>query len=126
MQPWRPVHLRAFDYLGPHRYSLRFCTDQRTPLFTSPALVSIVLSQILRAGGEHAFAVVAYCFMPDHLHLLVEGTAPDSDLRTFVARAKQYSGYRVATDCGVRLWQRYGRARAPLRRRNRTGRKVHP
>jgi REP element-mobilizing transposase RayT len=31
--------------------------------------------------------------MPDHLHLLVEGTHEDSDLKAFVARAKQYSGF---------------------------------
>jgi Zn-dependent oligopeptidase len=34
--------------------------------------VELVLSQISRAANEREFAVIAYCFMPDHLHLFVE------------------------------------------------------
>lgn len=63
--------------------------------------------QISRAADEQAFAIIAYCFMPDHLHLVVCGSAEDSDLRRFVARSKQYSGYAFASATGGRLWQRY-------------------
>lgn len=108
MRPRHPVHLDSFDYLGQYRYSLRFCTDARRPVFAITEVVSLAWSQILRAAHEQAFQVPAYCFMPDHVHLLVEGTAPNSDLRRFVARAKQYSGYLVSRECGTRLWQRYG------------------
>jgi putative transposase len=52
--------------------------------------------------------IIAYCFMPDHLHMLVEGTRPDSDGRRFFSLAKQYSGYMHAKLHGGRLWQRYG------------------
>ena len=52
--------------------------------------------------------VVAYCFMPDHLHLLVEGQADDSDCKRFIARSKQYSGFYLQQRFGTRLWQRYG------------------
>jgi REP-associated tyrosine transposase len=66
------------------------------------------LQQIARAATETRFAVVAYCFMPDHLHLLVEGETTGSDCKRFIARSKQYSGYYFAQQFGVRLWQRYG------------------
>jgi len=46
--------------------------------------------------------------MPDHLHLLVEGLADDSDARKFISRAKQYSGFHFKAAFDVRLWQRYG------------------
>ena len=46
--------------------------------------------------------------MPDHLHLLVEGTSDDSDCKRFIARAKQYSGFYYAQAHCSRLWQRYG------------------
>ncbi len=46
--------------------------------------------------------------MPEHLHLLVEGLRADADLKTFVARAKQFSGYYFKRETGRRLWQRYG------------------
>ena len=90
--PWmgsnHPVHLPFFSYVGPHRYHLRFCTDAKRSVFTSDAPVELVLAQILRACEEHDFAVIAYCFMPDHLHLLIEGTAPTSDCKRFIARVK--------------------------------------
>jgi len=46
--------------------------------------------------------------MPDHLHLLVEGTGDDSDCRRFIKSAKQYSGYYFEKDFKQKLWQRYG------------------
>ena len=46
--------------------------------------------------------------MPDHLHMLVEGEAEDSDCREFISRAKQYSGFHYKAAFGHRLWQRYG------------------
>ena len=45
--------------------------------------------------------------MPDHLHALVEGRSPDSDLRTLVRRMKQYTAYYFKQEFGHRLWQRY-------------------
>ena len=39
---------------------------------TADGRVALAMRQILRAAGEEQFAIVAYGFMPDHLHLLVE------------------------------------------------------
>jgi putative transposase len=103
-----PQHLPDFDYLGPNRYSLRFCTAARRAVFTNAPTVDLVNAQFVRACGEHLFAVLAYCFMPDHVHLLVEGVRADSDLRRFQAAAKQYSGFYYKQRCGQMLWQRYG------------------
>jgi len=52
--------------------------------------------------------MVAYCFMPDHLHLLVEAQSQNSDCRAFIRRAKQLAGFQYARSVGGRLWQRYG------------------
>ncbi len=51
-------------------------------------------------------AILAYCFMPDHLHLLVAGAKPTSDARRFIDRAKQFSGYEYKQATGQPLWQR--------------------
>ncbi len=95
MRTGSPGHLKSFDYVGRYRYFLTFCTNRRIPRFTDPAVVDLVLSQISRAASEQAFAVIAYCFMPDHLHLLVEGRSEDADARRFIARAKQVLGIPV-------------------------------
>jgi putative transposase len=77
-------------------------------VFILEARVEVVREQILRASREERFAVIAYCFMPDHLHLLVHGQAEDADLKRFISVAKQRSGYDYAQKPGARLWQRYG------------------
>jgi putative transposase len=70
--------------------------------------VALVCEQFQRASREQAFAVIAYCFMPDHVHLLVEGERDDADLKRFANRAKQYSGFYFRRATGLCLWQRYG------------------
>jgi putative transposase len=107
-----PRHLPAFDYRGPHRYFLTFCTADRHFAFAEAAAVYLVRGQFLRAADRHLFAVLAYCFMPDHVHLLVEGTREDSDLKAFQSAAKQFSGFHYKAQFGRLLWQRYGFERA--------------
>jgi len=70
--------------------------------------VRLVRTQIRRAAAEEGFAIAAYCFMPDHVHLLVAGLEESSDGRLFIKAAKQYSGYSFARMYKDRLWQRYG------------------
>jgi putative transposase len=104
----RPSRLKSFDYIGFHRYSLTFCTNYRHRHFSDPQIVSLVLSQFLRAADEEQFAILVYCFMPDHVHLLVEGLADNSDGKRFIRMGKQYSGYAFSQQVGDRLWQPWG------------------
>jgi len=67
-----------------------------------------VRSHILRSAADEGFAMDAYCFMPDHVHLLVEGTSDGSDCLRFIKRAKQFSGFHFMRAFERRLWQRYG------------------
>jgi putative transposase len=67
-----------------------------------------VLDQFLRAAREKRFEITAYCFMPDHVHLLVSGLTDDSDCRAFIRAMKQYTGYYFRKATGRALWQRYG------------------
>ena len=43
--------------------------------------------------------------MPDHMHLLLEGTSDDADLREAVRAWKQRTGYDWKQRTGSRLWQ---------------------
>lgn len=109
--PHYPRHLSTFDYRGFHRYFLTFCTFERNHYFVDVTNVATVCEHILRAASDLHFAVTAYCFMPDHVHLLIEGTRDDSDMKTFVARAKQFSGFYFRQQTRNSLWQRYGHER---------------
>ena len=103
----RPERLPGFTYIGFHRYFLTFCTYDRLSHFTDADAVSLVLSQTQRAAGEQSFAIPAYCFMPDHVHMLVEGLSESSDLNVFIKMAKQYAGYYFSQRFRRRLWQPY-------------------
>jgi REP-associated tyrosine transposase len=106
--PGHPERLPSFEYLGQYRYSLTFCAFERERRFTDADAVELVLSQFLRAATETAFAILAYCFMPDHVHLLIEGRSDTSDAKQFISRARQYSGFYYSQRFKKRLWQRYG------------------
>ncbi len=108
MFPGHPEHLRTFSYFGFYRYSLRFSTHEQRQIFTNRDVVDLNLEQFSRSAAEQEFAIPAYCFMPDHVHLLIEGQAETSDCKRFIARAKQYSGFYHSKRYGDRLWQRYG------------------
>ena len=43
--------------------------------------------------------------MPDHVHVLLEATAGDSDLRLLLNSWKQGTGYAYKRATGSRLWQ---------------------
>jgi putative transposase len=74
-------------------------------MFTTSTTVVEMLTQITRAATTWHFAVFAYCFMPDHLHLLVEGRFDESDLRGFAHAVKQRTSYSYSRLQGEPLWQ---------------------
>lgn len=101
----RPGRLPGVSYVGIQRYFLTFCTAERRKWFTDPGVVDHVRSQLSRSAVDHRFAIPAYCVMPDHVHLLAEGTSPGSDLRRFVSSFKQKSGFAFSSEHPARLWQ---------------------
>ena len=101
----RPRRIDGFSYRGPHRYFLTFCVRSRARAFSDPTVVEATLNQIRRTCQEEGFALLAYCVMPDHLHLLVEGTTETSDLGRLVKLSKQRSSAQYALRHGGPLWQ---------------------
>jgi len=101
----RPGRLRPFEYRGCYRYFLTLCTADRHPAFVEPPTVSETLSLLRTFSAEERFAIFAYCFMPDHLHLVLAGMAEDSSLPHFISRFKQASGFRHRQKTGQPLWQ---------------------
>jgi REP-associated tyrosine transposase len=79
----------------------------KCPRFRDRAAVELVLAQIRRSAHDEQFTIPAYCFMPDHLHLLVEAAANRSDGLKFITRAKQLSGFHYRQRYRLSLWQRY-------------------
>jgi len=102
----RPRRIEGFLYRGQYRYLLTFCTANRIRHFERADLVATARSRIQQTSVEENFSVVAYCFMPDHLHLVVEGLSDDADLQRFVKIGKQRAVYSLRENhlvCNV--WQ---------------------
>jgi putative transposase len=101
----RPRRLEAADYKGYRAYFLTICTHNRTRPSTNASIVALVLRRILRAAAGQHVEILAYCIMPDHLHLTVIAHGASTDVQTFVRLAKQYSGFAFTRAMGGRLWQ---------------------
>ena len=106
VQSRRSLRVPGFDYRGCHRYFLTYGTFARTRVFIERAAVALVCTQFLRAATDERFEILTYCFMPDHVHLLVEGIDEGSDGKGFIARSKQYSAFKYKARTACRLWQR--------------------
>jgi putative transposase len=105
VHPYTP-YCPSFAYLGRYSYFLTFVTFERQQVFTDDSNVELTRAQIIRAAAEKHFEVILYCFMPDHLHLIVVGVTDDADLKAFVKLAKQYAGFYYAREReGRKLWQ---------------------
>jgi putative transposase len=97
--------LPGFSYVGQCEYSITCCTFKRERLFTKAEIVDAVRTQLLQTATEQQFEIPAYCFMPDHVHVLATGKSDDSNLRDFVGRWKQQTGYAYRQREKVALWQ---------------------
>jgi putative transposase len=95
----------AFSYRGFHAYFVTCCAGHRRAHFADAGCVDIVRRHLLHLAGACDFEVSAYCFMPDHVHVLLEATSVDSELSRLMNSWKQHTGYAHARGTGSRLWQ---------------------
>jgi len=101
----RPPRLKTFDYRGAHRYLLTMCTFDRARRFVDAATVDSVRRQLLTVAEATDMSVLAYTFMPDHLHVVVEGRSDDADLTAFTRAFRRRATLRCWTPDRQPLWQ---------------------
>jgi len=70
----------------------------------SKPIVDLALAALDESLTKHQFTLHAYCFMPDHAHLLVGGDTA-SNLRGFVHHFKTLTGFRYKKATRRSLWQ---------------------
>ena len=99
-----PPRLASFSYLGFYRYFVTLRTSPRRAVFVSEAAVAPVCTQLRTTAREQQFAIFAYCFMRDHLHVLLEGLSEGADFRHMMMLFKQASAYHFRRTTGQRLW----------------------
>ena len=98
--------LNPASYLGFQEYFLTLCAGDKQKLFANPALIDALLATLCETCSAHDFAISAYCFMPDHLHLLAQAKSKTCDLPAFVKAFKGRAAV-AARRLGIHnLWQK--------------------
>jgi putative transposase len=105
MQRKGSTRLKNFDYTGTYFYFVTCSTYKKKPFFTDEPVIDFVLDKLNTMSTRYGFNTLAYCFMPDHFHLLTEGKE-DSSLPGYMQRFKQVSSYGFKKEHGEPLWQR--------------------
>ena len=101
----KSIRLPAGSYVGPRIYFVTICCEGRKPALADAEWVSRCIVRLREASTASLFSVHAYCFMPDHVHLLAEGRGAESSLRAFLSRFKQFTAFEYQRKTGTRLWQ---------------------
>ena len=78
----------------------------RMRCFDHPDFTSSCRDSLEFASHQHKIDVLIYCFMPDHLHLLVQPASAGTNVIDFVQRFKSFTG-RLAWNHGFqgKIWQ---------------------
>ena len=99
------IRLKNFEYKGSYRYFITLCAANKRRVFEDVIFINWLV-EVLRENSRVAgFKVWAWCFMPDHLHLLVEGEGADSDVKRFISAYKQRTAFYYKKKTALPLWQ---------------------
>ena len=80
----RNIRLCPENYLGCRWYFVTVCAHERVNYFRAKSLSNWVLRVLKEESSKHFFFVRAFCLMPDHLHLLLQGSSLNADLLKFM------------------------------------------
>jgi putative transposase len=100
------IRLPATNYVGQHWYFVTICCAERRHIFADSARALRLIEHLGDEAASHQFAVRAYCVMPDHLHALVLGLGPTSDMLALVKMLKQKTAYEFQRAFPRPLWQK--------------------
>jgi len=98
--------LLNFNYRGFYAYSITCNCNENKKNFIDASVVNKCVSILRQVANEHNFYVYAYCFMHNHLHLLLASKNERSDLRKAIKLFKQKTGYWFQNKYYQKLWQR--------------------
>ena len=100
----KPRRLEGLSYRGYLRYFITIRCYGFRDHFTNHETVTKTIATLRDSATQRGFLVWAYCFMPDHMHMLVEGQDAHADMKQFVALFKQKSAFWFRASHGDQLW----------------------
>jgi putative transposase len=97
--------LERSSYVGERACHIILATQERRSVFDNFTFGQRSVQLLEKSAQACNFRLWAFCFMPDHLHVLAQGLSETSDLLRFVQRLKQRTGYEYRKLTGGSLWQ---------------------
>ena len=98
----KPNRLDLANYRSLNIYYLTLNCFNRQAHFSDGGVVAACLEQLTRLKEKFNAQIWAYCFMPDHLHILIE----TENSQAFTKLFKQMTGYYFKQQTGKTLWQK--------------------
>jgi len=78
--------------------------SDRSPIFSSSEVVAEQVAILDESRLRYGCLVMAYTFMPDHVHVFMRGESEDSDPLAAFEKYKQKSGFALSRR-GLPKWQ---------------------
>jgi putative transposase len=93
-------------YKGLVSVSFTLCIQDKKPVFIEAALVKTFTEILTSLIDKSTCEIPVYCFMPDHLHLLIQGNSDTSDVWKAVVSFKQRTGFWLSSNRPGIKWQK--------------------
>ncbi len=92
-------------YTGQIACAFTICVKNKRVLFNNPRIINIFIELLKKASYRYNCIVPVYCFMPDHLHIILIGKEENSNLWKAISYFKQITGYWLAKN-KLGKWQK--------------------
>ncbi len=100
------MRLPDLDYAAPYAYSLTLCTHERQDFFREDSTAKCVLSFLHECVEQFHYSLLAYCLMPNHLHLIISPEESGTSVSEFIRHFKSRTAFHFKAASNQRLWQR--------------------
>lgn len=102
----RPHRLSRTAYRGEIAVSYTACVAHRFPLFGNPTTTNGCIRILGTSAQDKGCVVPIYCFMPDHVHIILQGMSPTADSWAAMVDFKQRTGFWMKRQGLSVAWQR--------------------
>ena len=101
----RKHRLPIENYIGRKSVAFTACLKKRHRELNDPEIVSSLVSILQEAVESQECSVPIYTFMPDHVHILMLGMAPESNLKVAMDQFKAKAGWWTYLNRPYVKWQ---------------------
>jgi len=93
-------------YKGSSFVSLTICIQDKVKFFDNIDIVNVFIEFLRETTEKFKCKIPVYCFMPDHLHIIMTGIDEDVDLLKAAAYFKQKTGFWLGKNKRGVSWQK--------------------